>query len=73
MIIQLVADNSEVVYLFIHVFVSPCVLMCICCVYEWIFFFLLLLFLNSAAVMLFISLRNMFWATKAAALVVTGL
>lgn len=65
MIIQLVADNLEVVYLFIHVFVSPCVIMCICCVYEWILFFL-----NSAAVMLFIRLRNMFWA---AALVVTGL
>lgn len=59
MIIQLVADNLEVVYLFIHVFVSPCVIMCI-------FFF----FFNSAAVMLFIRLRNMFWA---AALVVTGL
>lgn len=65
MIIQLVADNLEVVYLFIHVFVSPCVIMCICCVYEWILFFF-----NSAAVMLFIRLRNMFWA---AALVVTGL
>lgn len=67
MIIQLVADNLEVVYLFIHVFVSPCVIMCICCVYEWILFFC---FFNSAAVMLFIRLRNMFWA---AALVVTGL
>lgn len=65
MIIQLVADNLEVVYLFIHVFVSPCVIMCICCVYEWILFFF-----NSAVVMLFIRLRNMFWA---AALVVTGL